>query len=209
MAVARCGAPAPVRVRPRRRRRDALALLGAAAPLLRTPAGPALADEGGVEVEDAVVGFGERVVRQNDLVLVHVVGRTEANGVFDTSYGGSPSRTGGGQATVRPAPLAPRILSLRADAVVPGVPQGLKDGICGMRVGGERTIRVPPALGFGADAVAAPFGDVPPNSTLVYDVKLLRLSRQGPDFLMRGIVKCGVGGAAPQYDGCADIEPAE
>ncbi|HTI65413.1 MAG TPA: FKBP-type peptidyl-prolyl cis-trans isomerase, partial [Gemmatimonadaceae bacterium] len=48
-------------------------------------------------------------------------------------------------------------------------PQGFRDGVAGMRVGGERILVVPSALAFG------PRNDVPgipPNSTLVYDVIL-------------------------------------
>ena len=45
---------------------------------------------------------------------------------------------------------------------------GLQDAMRGMKVGGERIIVVPSALGFGP----AFFGAVPPNSTLIYDVKL-------------------------------------
>jgi FKBP-type peptidyl-prolyl cis-trans isomerase len=45
---------------------------------------------------------------------------------------------------------------------------GLQDAMPGMKVGGERLIVVPSRLGFGAAAV----GSVPPNSTLVFDVKL-------------------------------------
>lgn len=48
-------------------------------------------------------------------------------------------------------------------------PQGFRDGVAGMLVGGERILVVPSALGFGprTDVVG-----VPPNSTLVYDVIL-------------------------------------
>jgi FKBP-type peptidyl-prolyl cis-trans isomerase len=45
---------------------------------------------------------------------------------------------------------------------------GLQDGMMGMKVGGERLIVVPSALGFGS----VPLPGVPPNSTLVYDVIL-------------------------------------
>ena len=48
-------------------------------------------------------------------------------------------------------------------------PQGFRDGVAGMRVGGERILVVPSALGFGPRTDVA---GVPPNSTLVYDVIL-------------------------------------
>jgi FKBP-type peptidyl-prolyl cis-trans isomerase FkpA len=43
---------------------------------------------------------------------------------------------------------------------------GLQEGLQGMRVGGERLIVIPSALGFGNTVT----GTVPPNSTLVYDI---------------------------------------
>lgn len=47
--------------------------------------------------------------------------------------------------------------------------QGFQDGVAGMRVGGERILVVPSALGFGPRTDVP---GVPPNSTLVYDVIL-------------------------------------
>lgn len=38
--------------------------------------------------------------------------------------------------------------------------------LAGMRIGGTKTVRVPPALGFGGRGVLAPFAYVPPNATL-------------------------------------------
>jgi FKBP-type peptidyl-prolyl cis-trans isomerase FkpA len=43
---------------------------------------------------------------------------------------------------------------------------GLQEGLQGMRVGGERLLGIPSALGFGNTVT----GTVPPNSTLVYDI---------------------------------------
>jgi peptidylprolyl isomerase len=48
-------------------------------------------------------------------------------------------------------------------------PQGFRDGVAGMRVGGERILVVPSALGFGP---RTDLPGIPPNSTLVYDVIL-------------------------------------
>ncbi|MBI1397323.1 MAG: FKBP-type peptidyl-prolyl cis-trans isomerase [Betaproteobacteria bacterium] len=53
---------------------------------------------------------------------------------------------------------------------------GLDRGVLGMKVGGERTIVVPPKMGYG-DATA--FGVVPPQSTLIFEVRLLDVVPKG------------------------------
>jgi FKBP-type peptidyl-prolyl cis-trans isomerase FkpA len=47
--------------------------------------------------------------------------------------------------------------------------EGFRDGVAGMRAGGERILVIPSALGFGPRTDVP---GVPPNSTLVYDVIL-------------------------------------
>jgi len=110
---------------------------------------PALMDNNGeLMVTDVVVGTGAEAVPGTN-VTVHYVGTLTTGQMFDSSV----------------ARGEPFTFPLGAGMVIAGWEQG----VAGMKVGGKRTLVIPPELGYGAQAV----GTIPPNSTLIFEVELL------------------------------------
>ena len=107
---------------------------------------------GTLVVEDLVVGTGATAA-VGDTVTVHYVGMFTNGTKFDSSYD-------------RGAPLPP--FRLGAGQVIPGFDQG----VTGMKVGGKRCLTIPPSLAYGS----AGRGQIPPNTTLVFEVELLAIA---------------------------------
>jgi len=107
-----------------------------------------LLDIPSVKIEDTQVGTGAEAVPGKTL-SVYYTGKLENGTVFDSNVGKEPMTftLGGGQ-------------------LIPGFEQGAT----GMKVGGKRTITIPPSLGYGEQGA----GDaIPPNSTIIFELELV------------------------------------
>jgi len=110
-----------------------------------------------VQAQDITVGTGTAAT-PGSLVSILYVGKLQDGTVFDSSaaHGNAPlSFTLGEQ----------------------GLIAGFQIGVNGMKVGGERVMAIPPQLGYGAQAVTDASGTViiPANSTLLFDVQLVKV----------------------------------
>ena len=63
--------------------------------------------------------------------------------------------------------VTPFTFNLGAGEVI----QGWDQGVAGMKVGGKRKLTIPASLGYGAQSV----GSIPANSTLIFEVELLKV----------------------------------
>ena len=114
---------------------------------------PATTTPSGLIIDDVVVGAG-KTAAAGQQVSVHYTGWLLFGGEKGKKFDSSKDRgdpfgfaLGGGQ-----------------------VIQGWDEGVQGMKVGGKRTLTIPPELGYGARGAG---GVIPPNATLIFEVELL------------------------------------
>ena len=110
---------------------------------------PGAAKPDQVQGQEVKVGTGAQAT-PGSVVTVDYTGKLTDGTVFDTSVGKTPL-----------------VFTLGAQGIIPG----FQVGVNGMKEGGERLLAIPPSLGYGAQKV----GVIPPNSTLIFDVKLIKV----------------------------------
>lgn len=105
-----------------------------------------------LKIEDLVVGTGAEAKAGNQ-VQVHYTGWLTNGKKFDSSKDRNspfPFPLGGGR-----------------------VIKGWDQGVAGMKVGGKRKLTIPPHMAYGDRGFP---GAIPPNSTLVFEVELLKVT---------------------------------
>ncbi len=102
------------------------------------------ADAGGVQTTDVTLGTGSAVATSNSTVTLRYVGTLADGTTFDQNQ----------NATFNLAGTVP----------------GFRLGVTGMKIGGRRTIVIPPNFGYGANP---PSASIPACATLTFDVTLL------------------------------------
>ncbi len=103
-------------------------------------------------VVDGTVGTGAEA-KSGDTVKIHYVGTLKDGTEFDNSR-------------KRNAPFE---FKLGTGMVIKGFDRGVQ----GMKVGGKRTLTIPPELGYGRKG-APPI--IPPNATLIFEIELIDVS---------------------------------
>jgi FKBP-type peptidyl-prolyl cis-trans isomerase len=103
----------------------------------------------GLKYVDLVVGTGAEA-KKGQTVKVHYTGWLKDGKKFDSSVDrGQPFQ-----------------FPLGAGRVI----KGWDEGVAGMKVGGKRTLTIPPDLGYGPGGAG---GVIPPNAELTFEVELL------------------------------------
>jgi len=106
----------------------------------------------GLQFDDTVAGAGKEAVSGKTCVM-HYTGWLWVDGAKGAKFDSSVGR-------------GPFSFALGTGQVI----SGWDEGVAGMKVGGKRTLLIPPQLGYGARGAG---GVIPPNATLLFEVELL------------------------------------
>jgi peptidylprolyl isomerase len=118
----------------------------------RAEAGETTLTASGLKYTDVKTGTGESP-KIGQTVKVHYTGWLYVNGAKGKKFDSSKDR---GEPFEFPLGMG-------------NVIKGWDEGVESMKVGGKRTLIIPPELGYGARNM----GPIPANSTLIFDVELL------------------------------------
>ena len=118
-------------------------------------AGKPMTTASGLQITDGQVGTGA-TPKKGQTCVMHYTGWLYENGAKGKKFDSSVDRG------------TPFSFPLGQGRVI----KGWDEGVATMKVGGKRTLLIPPDLGYGARGTG---GVIPPNATLVFGVELLEV----------------------------------
>jgi peptidylprolyl isomerase len=111
----------------------------------------------GLKYEDTLVGTGASPTKGQTCVM-HYTGWLWETGAKGKKFDSSVDRG------------KPFSFAIGTGAVI----KGWDEGVISMKIGGKRTLLIPPALGYGDRGAGG--GLIPPNATLLFEVELLKVT---------------------------------
>jgi peptidylprolyl isomerase len=120
--------------------------------MAQTP-GKAMTTASGLQIIDGKVGTGA-TPKPGQICVMHYTGWLYEDGKKGKKFDSSVDRN------------EPFEFKIGLHQVI----AGWDEGVSTMKVGGKRTLIIPPELGYGARGAG---GVIPPNATLIFDVELL------------------------------------
>jgi peptidylprolyl isomerase len=130
-----------------------LVAAGAPAPATAQTSGKPMTTPSGLQITDAKVGEGASP-KTGQTCVMHYTGWLYQNGAKGKKFDSSVDRG------------EPFEFKIGQGQVI----RGWDEGVATMKVGGKRTLVIPPELGYGARGAG---GVIPPNAMLIFDVELL------------------------------------
>jgi peptidylprolyl isomerase len=115
--------------------------------------GKTMTTPSGLQITDSKIGTGA-TPRPGQICVMHYTGWLYQDGAKGKKFDSSVDR-----GTPFEFPIGKR-----------QVIGGWEEGVATMKVGGKRTLIIPPSLGYGARGAG---GVIPPNATLIFEVELL------------------------------------
>jgi peptidylprolyl isomerase len=130
-----------------------IAGIGAPYKAMAQATGKTMTTSSGLQITDTKVGEGA-APKTGQTCVMHYTGWLYQNGEKGKKFDSSVDRG------------EPFEFAIGTHQVI----RGWDEGVATMKVGGKRTLIIPPELGYGARGAG---GVIPPNATLIFDVELL------------------------------------
>ena len=127
--------------------------IGTSTPALAQTVGKTMTTPSGLQITDTTIGTGA-TPKPGQICVMHYTGWLYEGGAKGKKFDSSLDH---GQ---------PFEFPIGRQRVI----AGWDEGVASMKVGGKRTLVIPPALGYGARGAG---GVIPPNATLIFEVELL------------------------------------